>query len=244
MQSSLARDPATALGRRPRPLGVRVTPSHPLRLAPRAQRLEAPVTFYIPPLTTESPTTHYCTVQHHVPIDPYAERMPRADCSSNTIRDSISRVAPRLCGARASRPPCGTRGVRARLRAAGQPSRAGLVLEEVYYAPPLTTQCPTTHYYAPVLSGSSIRRDRTCDIASDRRSWRGCHVRTSACAPAGASSFRWSAPWRGSAIQPPCCMLPRRLFIVRLPRACSSLQLTMLQRVASPTCAGGRCSGA
>jgi hypothetical protein len=27
-----------------------------------------------PPLTTESPTTHYCTVQHHVPIDPYAER--------------------------------------------------------------------------------------------------------------------------------------------------------------------------
>ena len=26
------------------------------------------------PLTTESPTTHYCTVQHHVPIDPYPER--------------------------------------------------------------------------------------------------------------------------------------------------------------------------
>ena len=38
---------------------------------------------YLPPFTTESPTTHYCTVQHHVPIDPYAERMPRADCSSN-----------------------------------------------------------------------------------------------------------------------------------------------------------------
>ena len=37
----------------------------------------------------------------------------------------------RLCGARASRPPCGTRGVRARLRAVGQPSRASLVLEEV-----------------------------------------------------------------------------------------------------------------
>ena len=35
---------------------------------------------YCPPLTTESPTTHYCTVQHHVPIDPRvcAERMPRA----------------------------------------------------------------------------------------------------------------------------------------------------------------------
>ena len=53
-----------------------------------------------PPLTTESPTTHYCTVQQHVPIDPYAERMPRADCSSNTIRDSISRVAPSLRGPR------------------------------------------------------------------------------------------------------------------------------------------------
>ena len=52
------------------------------------------------PLTTESPTTHYCTVQHHVPIDPYAERMPRADCSSNTIRDSISRVSPSLRGPR------------------------------------------------------------------------------------------------------------------------------------------------
>ena len=42
----------------------------------------------------------YCAVQHHVPIDPYAERMPRADCSSNTIRDSISRVAPSLRGPR------------------------------------------------------------------------------------------------------------------------------------------------
>ena len=31
--------------------------------------------FNSPPLTTESPTTHYCTVQNHVPIDPYAERM-------------------------------------------------------------------------------------------------------------------------------------------------------------------------
>ena len=27
------------------------------------------------PTATDSPTTHYCTVQHHVPIDPYAERM-------------------------------------------------------------------------------------------------------------------------------------------------------------------------
>jgi hypothetical protein len=39
---------------------------------------------FSPPLTTESPTTHYCTVQHHVPIDPYAERMPRADSIANT----------------------------------------------------------------------------------------------------------------------------------------------------------------
>jgi hypothetical protein len=37
-----------------------------------------PPTIIPPPLTTESPTTHYCTVQHHVPIDPYAERMLRA----------------------------------------------------------------------------------------------------------------------------------------------------------------------
>ena len=40
---------------------------------------------------TESPlrqTHYYCTVQHHVPIDPYAERMPRADCSSNTSRNT------------------------------------------------------------------------------------------------------------------------------------------------------------
>ena len=32
-----------------------------------------------PLLTNESPTAHHCTVQHHVPIDPYAERMPRAN---------------------------------------------------------------------------------------------------------------------------------------------------------------------
>ena len=37
-----------------------------------------PSAFFTHPLTTESPTTHYCTVQHHVPIDPYAERMLRA----------------------------------------------------------------------------------------------------------------------------------------------------------------------
>ena len=52
-----------------------------------------------PSLTTERALRH-TTVQHHVPIDPYAERMPRADCSSNTIRDSISRVSPSLRGPR------------------------------------------------------------------------------------------------------------------------------------------------
>ena len=54
----------------------------------------------------------YCAVQHHVPIDPYAERMPRADCSSNTIRDSISRVAPSyppVARAREDFSPCGRR---------------------------------------------------------------------------------------------------------------------------------------
>ena len=60
---------------------------------------------YLPTHNREPCTTHYCTVQHHVPIDPYAERIPRADCSSNTIRDSISRVAPSL-RARVGARPC------------------------------------------------------------------------------------------------------------------------------------------
>jgi hypothetical protein len=38
VRSSPARDLATVLGRRPRPLGVRVAPSHPLRLAPACAR--------------------------------------------------------------------------------------------------------------------------------------------------------------------------------------------------------------
>ena len=64
-----------------------------------------------------------------------------------------------------------------------------------------------------------------------------------ACDPAGASSFGVSAQWRGSAIQPPRCVLPPQSFSVRLPRPFSQ-QLTMLQRAPSPTCAGGRRSGA
>jgi hypothetical protein len=38
VRSSPARDLATVLGRRLRPLGVRVAPSHPLRLAPAGAR--------------------------------------------------------------------------------------------------------------------------------------------------------------------------------------------------------------
>ena len=77
------------------------------------------------------PTTHnrepYDTLLYCPTSCPYRSVCGTdAACSSNTIRDSTSRVAPSL-----RRPPCGTRGVRARLRAAGQPSRAGLVLEEV-----------------------------------------------------------------------------------------------------------------
>ena len=58
-----------------------------------------------PPTHNREPydTLLYCPTSH-VPTDPYAEWMPRADCSSNTIRDSISRVAPftppRVVGAR------------------------------------------------------------------------------------------------------------------------------------------------
>ena len=58
-------------------------------------------------------------------IDAHLCRAP----SSNTICDSESRRS--VYGARAPRPPYGTRGVRARLRAVGQAPRAGLVLEEV-----------------------------------------------------------------------------------------------------------------
>ena len=92
-----------------RPPPVPVPPPLPLQALPKLlspkfshfwQKIEVVTGTVTPPLTTESPTTHYCTVQHHVPINPYAERMPRADCSSNTIRDSISRVAPSLRGPR------------------------------------------------------------------------------------------------------------------------------------------------
>ena len=46
VRSSPACDLATVLGRRPRTLGVRVTPPHPLRLAPNAS---PPSVFYSPP---------------------------------------------------------------------------------------------------------------------------------------------------------------------------------------------------
>ena len=98
-----------------------------------------------PPLTTEPqpralglpsflpylPTTHCCTVQHHVPIDPYAERMPRADCSSNTIRGSISRVAPpSLRGPRSAGAPSAPAFRHARRPCAHTPARpqGGMVI--------------------------------------------------------------------------------------------------------------------
>ena len=56
--------------------------------------------FHLPTHNREPYDTLLYCPQHHVPIDPYAERMPRADCSSNTIRDSISRVSPSLRGPR------------------------------------------------------------------------------------------------------------------------------------------------
>ena len=95
---------------RPGARGSRVTASR-YALGAEGGGAARPGAYMCPPRNcarTESPTTHYCTVQHHVPIAPYAERMPRANCSSNTIRDSISRVAPSLRGppsARACAPP-------------------------------------------------------------------------------------------------------------------------------------------
>ena len=51
VQSSRASDLATALGRRPRPLGVRVTPPHPLLLAPNGRGYRS---LFIPPETWPS----------------------------------------------------------------------------------------------------------------------------------------------------------------------------------------------
>ena len=72
-----------------------------------------------PPLTTESPTTHYCTVQHHVPyllltvpIDPYAERMPRFPPRLHLCHDSAGRERQQCILAR---------GARARMQEAGVP---------------------------------------------------------------------------------------------------------------------------
>ena len=72
-----------------------------------------------PPLTTESPTIHtttdYRTVLSNISCPYRSVCGTDAACSSNTIRDSISRVAPSLRGTRSARPrpACGTRGVRA-----------------------------------------------------------------------------------------------------------------------------------
>jgi hypothetical protein len=85
---------------------------------------------FTPPTHNREPydTLLYCPTSCPY-VDPYAERMPRADCSSNTIRDSISRVAPSLRGPRFApalrhaRRPCALM----RGSAAGQPFLAGLV---------------------------------------------------------------------------------------------------------------------
>ena len=116
-----------------------------------------------PPLTTESPTTHSCTVQHHVPIDPYAERMPRADCSSNTIRDSISRVAPSLRGPRSApafRPHCdGTCLCRAQMWRSGTHARKQC---EIW------TQFQPNSYraYLSLVHGSAVR-SKLADTSPD-----------------------------------------------------------------------------
>ena len=85
-----------------------------------------------PPLTTESPTTHYCTVQHHVPIDPYAEQMPRAALTRiYTSRPSLRRPCAlvRAAGqqpAIPARPSARHGAVQAERRRAGHPLRAAV----------------------------------------------------------------------------------------------------------------------
>ena len=108
------------------------------------------VGFLAPPHSQPRALRHTTVVVIHIPcvlycptscpyIDPYAERMPRADCSSNTIRDSISRVAPALRGPRfapalrhARRPCALTRGRPTKL------SRAGSTRARSSRSPPRT----------------------------------------------------------------------------------------------------------
>ena len=101
-------------------------------------------------------------------MDPRAaERMPihAARLALTRSVTQISRVAPSI-GARAPRPPCGTRGVRARLRAAGQPPRAGLVLEEVGATPIL--RYLLTYYYGRQSATRLIESRIVLEVQSAR----------------------------------------------------------------------------
>ena len=81
----------------PSPQFIGSHPSHHgvSSVARRTPRLA--YSFFTTPLTTESPTTHYCTVQHHVPIDPYAERC----CLVSSTAHSFPSTPPRPPRARA-----------------------------------------------------------------------------------------------------------------------------------------------
>ena len=65
VRSSPARDLATVLGRRPRPLGVRVAPSHPLRLAPAG----ALTAHFLSPAVVLARRRHDATRERDEPLD-------------------------------------------------------------------------------------------------------------------------------------------------------------------------------
>ena len=65
VRSSPARDLATVLGRRPRPLGVRVAPSHPLRLAPAGAR----TAHFLSPAVVLARRRHDATRERDEPLD-------------------------------------------------------------------------------------------------------------------------------------------------------------------------------
>ena len=65
VRSSPARDLATVLGRRPRPLGVRVAPSHPLRLAPACAR----TAHFLSPAVVLARRRHDATRERDEPLD-------------------------------------------------------------------------------------------------------------------------------------------------------------------------------
>ena len=83
----------------------------PLVFAKEVVMPRAMLRFTSPPLTTESPTTHYCTVQHHVPIDPYADcRAPvyLPDPLTLVMLAALGALAAALALAPPALPPIGT----------------------------------------------------------------------------------------------------------------------------------------